>query len=296
MTTRIAHISDLHFGAAPEGNADRLESDLNAMNPRIICVSGDLTQRARRSEFQAAAEFLARFDVPKIVVPGNHDVPLYDVVRRFASPLGRFRRYIGPVADPFYADDELAVLGLNTARSLTWKNGRISTQQIRRITDSFHSVPGRVTRVIVTHHPFLPNKGEHQPALVARGRAALAAFEAVGGDLVLSGHLHLGFTSEVSAYHVEVKRSIMAIQAGTAISHRMRGEPNAYNVIDVDGNRLVVEVRALKEGRFESASFARFRKKDERWTAVPVEGQETQQGHVPPRPDHSIKAGTGIRA
>ncbi|HEX9815477.1 MAG TPA: metallophosphoesterase, partial [Candidatus Thermoplasmatota archaeon] len=117
MTVRIAHISDLHFGTVPDGNIERLEADLKAVKPRVIAVSGDLTQRARVSEFEAAAEFLSRFDVPKVIVPGNHDVPLYDVARRFFSPLARFRRFIGPIVDPFYADDEVAILGLNTARS-----------------------------------------------------------------------------------------------------------------------------------------------------------------------------------
>lgn len=296
MTARIAHISDLHFGTVPERNVALLETDLNKVKPRVIAVSGDLTQRARVSEFEAAAEFLSRFDVPKVVVPGNHDIPLYDVARRFLSPLTRFRRYIGPAVDPFYADDEVAILGLNTARSFTWKNGRISTEQIQRIGEAFRNVPARVSKAIVTHHPFLPNRGEKSPSLVGRAREALRAFEAAGGDLVLSGHLHLGFTSEVSAFHVEVKRSIMAIQAGTAISHRVRGEPNAYNVIDVTGNSLEVEVRSLGEDRFAGTSVARFRKKEDRWHTVAGENVEVTASRVDESRDKTIKMGTRIRS
>lgn len=296
MTARIAHISDLHFGAVPPGNIDRLEKDLKRIRPRVIVVSGDLTQRARVAQFEAAAEFLGRFDVPKIVVPGNHDIPLYDVARRLLSPLTRFRRYIGPVVDPFYADDELAILGINTARSFTWKNGRISSEQIQRIRETFHNVPVKTTKLIVTHHPFLPNRGERRPAIVGRAREALRAFEAAGGDLVLSGHLHLGFTSEVSAFHVEVKRSIMAIQAGTAISHRVRGEPNAYNVIDITGDWLVVEVRSMDDAGFAPSSVARFRKKEDRWHVVNTDNG----GHRPlgngTGQDETIKTPTRIRA
>lgn len=292
MTARVAHISDLHFGAVPPENIDRIEDDLKRVRPRVIVVSGDLTQRARVAQFEQAAEFLARFDVPKVVVPGNHDIPLYDVARRFLAPLKRFRRYIGPVVDPFYVDDEVAILGINTARSFTWKDGRISDEQIARIQETFRNVPLRTTKVIVTHHPFLPNRGEHRPAIVGRAREALRAFEAVGGDLVLSGHLHLGFTSEVSAYHVEVKRSIMAIQAGTAISHRVRGEPNAYNVIDVKGDALVVEVRSMDGSGFAPSSVARFRKKEERWHAIDAEPGERHMLGNGVEEDKTIKTGT----
>ena len=102
------------------------------LKPDLVVVSGDLTQRARIEQFKEARRFLDSLPSPQIVVPGNHDVPLYDVLSRFARPLARYRRYITEDLEPFYADDEIAVLGLNTARSLTIKGGRINEAQFAR--------------------------------------------------------------------------------------------------------------------------------------------------------------------
>ena len=125
MTT-LAHISDLHFGAESPEVVEGLVEDLASIEPSLLVVSGDLTQRARRKEFAAARLFLDRIPSLRLVVPGNHDIPLFDLVRRFASPLARFRRYIDPDVDPFFSTDTVAVLGMNTARSNTWKDGRVS--------------------------------------------------------------------------------------------------------------------------------------------------------------------------
>ncbi len=124
----IAHISDLHFGRVDERLLDPLFAGLEAARPDVVAISGDLTQRARERQFRAAARFLARLRWPLVVVPGNHDVPLFNVFARFAHPLRGFRRHIAAEPTPFYADDEVAVLGINTARSLTWKAGSASTR------------------------------------------------------------------------------------------------------------------------------------------------------------------------
>src|SRR5687767_83793 len=128
MTT-IAHLSDLHFGRHDPVLADVLVTQLGKTRPDLIVISGDLTQRARRSQFAAARDFLRRLPGPVLIVPGNHDVPLYDVMRRFLQPLGRYRRYICADLEPFFCDSQIAVLGINTARSATFSNGRISYEQ-----------------------------------------------------------------------------------------------------------------------------------------------------------------------
>ena len=126
----IAHLSDLHFGRSDAAVADALSVHVRSLKPDVVVISGDLTQRAREREYQQAADFLRLLPSPQIIVPGNHDVPLHNVVARLRSPLDFYRRYISDDLAPYYRDEEIAVLGINTARSLTWKNGRISREQV----------------------------------------------------------------------------------------------------------------------------------------------------------------------
>jgi 3',5'-cyclic AMP phosphodiesterase CpdA len=227
----IAHVSDLHFGREDPRLVEALVRDLTAARPDLLAVSGDLTQRARRIEFAAARAFLDRIEVPRLVVPGNHDIPLVDLVRRFSRPLGRYRRYIAEETDPFLATAHFAALGVNTARSNVWKNGRLSVAQIDSIRSRFCPLPPEVFKVLVAHHPFLPPPDDPAPALVGRGPEALVVAEECGVDLILSGHLHRGFTGDIRAHHVTIRRSILVAQASTATSHRTRNEANGYNLI-----------------------------------------------------------------
>ena len=205
----IAHISDLHFGKEDPPVAEALLTELQARGPRLVAVSGDLTQRAREREFRAARAFLDRLPGVVLVVPGNHDVPLWDVVSRFTRPLHRYRRHLTPDLAPFFHQEDLAVMGVNTARSWTFKNGRISWEQIEQIRARFAPLPERVFKVLVTHHPFVPSPGDPDPAVVGRGFQALQAAEAAGVDLLLAGHLHLGFSGDVRAHHLSIKRSML---------------------------------------------------------------------------------------
>jgi 3',5'-cyclic AMP phosphodiesterase CpdA len=154
--TRIAHLSDIHFGAHDPDVVAASIMWMEVHRPDLIIVSGDLTQRAKVDQFRQASEYLDRLRAtgcPTLVVPGNHDVPLYDVIRRFAAPLDRYKRFIGDDLCPWFENDEVAVLGLNTARSLTIKDGRISYEQIDLLRKRFAEVPAGKTRILVTHHP-----------------------------------------------------------------------------------------------------------------------------------------------
>ena len=122
--------------------------------PDLVVVSGDITQRARVAEFKAAAHFLETLPTPLLAVPGNHDVPLYNVLLRWISPLDRYRRYITSDLAPFCEDAEIAVLGVNTARALTFKDGRINQLQMEAAMRRFAHCGSEVTRIVVTHHPF----------------------------------------------------------------------------------------------------------------------------------------------
>jgi len=260
----VAHISDLHFGAHVPAVAKALREDLRVIAPALVIASGDFTQRARRAQFAAARDFLAALPQPQLVVPGNHDIPLYDFTRRFLSPLGRYHRYISTDNDPVFQDDELFVVGLNTARSLTWKNGRISHEQLQSLQERLQSAGTRL-KIVVTHHPFIPPPDGAGIDLVGRAALAIPILLANKVDLLLAGHLHHGYVGDTRAHYPGSDRGIIAVQAGTAISHRVRHEPNAYNRLTLERDRIAIETRTYRNGAFTPLALVTFERRDHLW-------------------------------
>jgi hypothetical protein len=193
-------------------------------------------------------------------------------VRRLASPLGYYRRIVSDDLTPFFAIPGLAILGVNTARAGRWKDGRLSVGQIDLIRSRFCSVGTPAFKVLVTHHPFLPPPGEQEPALVERGGHALTVAERCGVDLLLAGHLHLGYTGDVRTYHVAVRRSILVAQAGTATSVRTRGEPNGYNLVRLDAPFVELVARVWSGRAFDTRKAERFERVRDGWRALPAQG------------------------
>jgi 3',5'-cyclic AMP phosphodiesterase CpdA len=266
----LAHVSDLHFGREDPEVVEGLVAELAALGPDLVVVSGDLTQRARRKQFAEAVAFLERLPRPQLVVPGNHDIPLFDVLRRFVSPLGRYRRYLRAERFPAYDDGTLAVLGMCTARRYLWKDGSVDPSQLEAVHHAFADKRDRALRVLVTHHPLVPRPGADQPAIVTRGPQATAAAAAAGVDLLLAGHLHQGSISDVRTA-TGAGRSVIVAQAGTAVSVRRRHEPNSYNVVTLDGDRLAIAVRAWDGARFAAREEARFLRGSEGWRRAQAE-------------------------
>jgi len=137
----LIHLSDLHFGRVDPMIVTPLLDFIRATNPDLVAISGDLTQRARTPEFQSARRFLDAIPFPQIVVPGNHDVPLYNLFSRFLRKLNRYQSLINADLEPFYRDSEITVSGVNTVRALAWKNGRINRQQLEKLRARFSNVP-----------------------------------------------------------------------------------------------------------------------------------------------------------
>ena len=249
----LVHLSDLHFGRVDADLLEPLRAAVAAAEADIVVVSGDLTQRAKAAEFEQARAFLDRLPRPQLVVPGNHDVPLYRVWERLLSPLGKYRRFIEGDLEPSFVDDEIAVVGINTARSLTFKNGRINGEQMEAIRSRFDPLDESVLKVVVTHHPFdLPD----QPGdadLVGRAKAAMDVFSRCGVDLLLAGHLHTSEAGSTEARHEIAGYSALFVQAGTATSTRGRGEQNSFNVLRLHSRRIEVERMSW---RVETKSFA----------------------------------------
>lgn len=269
----IAHISDLHFGRIDPVIADVLAEDLRRQPPSVLVISGDFTQRARRHQYEEAAAYLQRLPTPRIVVPGNHDVPLWDVLRRFFAPLGRYRRHISSNLFPEFQDDELFVLGVNTARSFTRLSGWLVEKQFRSICDRMNAAPPAALKVLVTHHPLIPPPGRLDSDVLLRGSWALSRLEDCGIDLMLAGHLHRAYHDDVRRHHESARRSVLSVQAGTATSTRLRGEPNAYNWITVhDKDSLSVEVRSWTGQHFAPSLLTRWQRTDDQWQHSPPTG------------------------
>jgi 3',5'-cyclic AMP phosphodiesterase CpdA len=274
----IAHISDLHFGRIDPPVAEGLVEDLKVRTPTLLVVSGDFTQRAKSWQYRQAADYLRRLPTPQLVVPGNHDVPLWDVSRRVFSPLGRYRRHISRDLMPTYQDEELFVLGVNTARSFTRTSGWISRRQLEQVREKTCAVPNHLFKVLVTHHPFIPAPRKPAADVIVGGAQALAPLETCGIDMLLAGHLHLAYHDDVRAHLKSARRSILSVQAGTATSTRRRVEPNAYNWITISPDLATVAVRAWNGHCFEESLVTRYERHDHQWhrvAQVPVDEAAT---------------------
>jgi 3',5'-cyclic AMP phosphodiesterase CpdA len=279
--TRIVHLSDLHFGAVARKTVQPLLRVISDLEPGVIVISGDLTQRARKRQFELARDFVAELPetTPVIAVPGNHDVPLWDILRRMVAPLRRFDRYVTSDPFPTYVDDEVAVVGVNTARSLTIKNGRINREQLARIEQVLERVRSDALRIVVAHHPFVLPEDEPLTDRVGRTELALPVFLRVGVDLLLTGHRHHTWTS---APHP----GLLAVHAGTATSRRVRREDNAFNLIEVRRESISIH-RFLwrpEEEIFAAPHFDRIR-------TYPRSG-----GRILTEPEGEISGPTEVRA
>jgi len=267
----LVHLSDLHFGRIDEATLEPLAALIERIAPDVVVVSGDLTQRARKAQFEEARAYLERLPKPQIVVPGNHDVPLYRVWERFFNPLGKYRSHFSADLEPSFIDDEIAVIGINTARSLAFKNGRINEEQVESIQRRFAPLGEALTKVVVTHHPFdLPDAPEKDEELVGRARMAMDAFSRCGVDLLLAGHLHTSQAGDTSDRYELPGYAALAVQAGTATSTRGRGESNSFNVLRIANREIAVERQVWQP---EANAFAlerteRFRRDDNRWIEV----------------------------
>lgn len=282
----LIHLSDLHFGRVDEALLAPLKEQIARLAPDLLVVSGDLTQRARRREFLAARAFLDTLPVPRLVVPGNHDVPLYNVARRFLAPLGRYCRYITPELEPVYLDDEIAVLGINTARALTFKHGRVNPLQLARLRARLEQLAPQLTKIIVTHHPFdlPPDFGEAR--LVGLAPQAMDMFAACGVDLLLAGHMHASHAGNTAARYEFPGYAALMVQAGTATSTRGRGAANAFNLLRIGSARIEVRHYSWQAGRaaFVEGAADRFERSGGIWSQVAPDATASNPSGAPPIP------------
>ena len=238
---RILHISDLHFGPpfVHEVAEEALRS-AHVIDPDVIVISGDLTQRARRDQFLAAREFLNRLpEVPMLVIPGNHDVPLYRVMERFNNPHGLYREIISDDLNPVLRLDSAVIVGLDsTAPRSAISNGRIHAWQLEFCEQVFSEAPPDATRIVVAHHHFAPAPDYLHDQTMPKSKRAIMCFVEQDVDLILGGHLHRSYIGNTLDFYPgsHRERGIIIAQSGTTTSRRGRGreqEKNTFNVIEI---------------------------------------------------------------
>ena len=260
----VVQVSDLHFGTILEPTLEPLLESLHGINPDLVIVSGDITQRAREEQFQQARAYVNRMPGHKLVIPGNHDIPLYDVFRRFLKPLVHYERYITDNLAPFFIDDEIAVVSINSSRSLTFKGGRISADQVAAARARFANLGGDPVRIVVTHHPFDVPVALSGVDVVGGARHAIEELSQCNVSLYLTGHLHLVHRATASVYVPGYNALLLG--AGTATSTRARGEPNSFFVFRIDNTRPESECITIETHSW-NAALNKFEITDSRCTA-----------------------------
>ena len=261
----IAHISDLHFGREDPVVAAALLGELDgtvAPRPSLVAISGDLTQRARPEQLCAARDFLDLLPGPYLVVPGNHDVPLYDLFARFFRPLARYRRTIREPLMPIHVDDEMAVIGVTTAHGFTFKGGRITGETVDAVRAALAPIDVG-WKILVAHHPFVLPKDGGAADRVLGGEEAIPILEEAGIEMILTGHLHVAFSSDPTAFRSD-DRAIIQVHAGTSMSVRRRGEPNGYNLVTIDGDDVEIAHRVWDGEQFVTGSTKSYRRAEAR--------------------------------
>lgn len=267
---RMAHLSDLHFGHHDEVLAPTLAPELERQNLDLVVISGDFTQTGTEEEFKTARAFIDSLHAPVFAVPGNHDVPHYsNIVRRLIAPYALYRKYINTNLEPFLEIKGVALAGLRTSRRITpdmnWSNGFLDRKQLNALEGRLAAASPGATRVVVAHHPLLyPEGGESmRQRRVRRADRALETFSQVGIRLVLSGHFHLSYV-RIHEAPGEVKEGvpdglrrataapILVAQTSSTTSTRLRGHPNAYNLIDIEDGMIEIAVREWVDGKWRT--------------------------------------------
>jgi 3',5'-cyclic AMP phosphodiesterase CpdA len=240
----LLHISDVHFGPPhlPQVTAGVLEL-VELRSPDVVVLSGDLTQRARPEQFRQAREFVDSIPAPTVVVPGNHDVPLWRVWERALDPFGAYRRHFSEELEPVYRTDDFIIVGINTAFNWTIKEGRIKLDRLLEVGEMLDTVPEGVFKVVVAHHHLIPPPNFGTQTVLGNAYDAMELFSSVGVDLILSGHLHQSYIGNSEEFYPRGRPPVVVLHSGTTTSNRGRAgerERNSCNWVRFDDTSVVI--------------------------------------------------------
>ena len=257
--TRLLQISDTHFGTAQPHVVEALVHFAREQRPDVLVLSGDITQRARAAQFTEAKAFCDRLAIPRMLsLPGNHDIPLFNLYQRLFKPYAGYLRAFGPDLETSLETAMLRVVGVKTTRRWRHKNGEVSDAQIRRVVLALQQAEPGQLRVVVVHQPVYVLRAEDEHDRLRGWEPALRAWADAGVDIVMGGHIHLPYACELSSRVAGLERRVWCVQAGTALSSRVRREaPNSVNLLRYDAVSRPLQCRLERwdyrsaAGRFE---------------------------------------------
>lgn len=231
--TLILQVSDPHFGTERPPVVEALVALTHELRPDLLVLSGDITQRARDWQFTAASKFVKRLAVPRVLaVPGNHDIPLFDVAARLADPYGGYRAAFGGELEPTFAAPDCLVLGVKTTRRYRHTDGEISLEQRTRVAVDLRNAAAAQLRVVVLHQPVAVPRAAELHNVAHGGPAAVRDWAEAGADVILAGHIHLPFVIPLHETMGPLRGPLWAVNAGTAVSRRVRFDAgNSVNVL-----------------------------------------------------------------
>lgn len=231
--TLLVQISDTHFGTESAPVVEALVRMVRGLSPALVVLSGDITQRARPAQFRAARAFVDRLQAPAtLVIPGNHDIALFDLASRLLRPYAQHRRAFGHDLEPCFESENFLVVSVNTTRRYLHERGVVSPRQVDRVAQRLHRATPAQLRVVVTHQPVHVTRDEDRDELLRGHEPAVRCWAAAGADLILGGHSHLPFVKPLHEHHAGLTRRVWVVQAGTAVSSRVRHDAvNSVNVV-----------------------------------------------------------------
>ncbi|WP_133137441.1 metallophosphoesterase family protein [Legionella rowbothamii] len=244
---RIIHISDLHFGMHDPDIIEPFIEDLALLKPEIIIISGDLTQRARAEQFQQLSEFLQRLGAPQLIVPGNHDIPMDNLFLRFYHPFKRFKTYVSPNLEMSYENEEVKILGVNSATPYKVKDGILSAKTLTRINNHF-STNSTQLNILFFHHNLKYFSGMHHP--LNNATEFLEYLKESPIHVVCTGHLHY---SNLKLITKKQGTPCALLHAGSLCCQRTRDENNSFYFINTEQLRCSINRRIYASSTFSSA-------------------------------------------
>ena len=247
---KIIHISDLHFGTHIPDIYHSLLDIIQSKEPDLVLISGDFTQRASKEEFEVSQSFMGALKSPVFCIPGNHDIPPYPLYERFFHPYRRYKRYIAHDLCPEWDNEDIALIGLNSARRMlphwNWANGMVSSAQREKANRFFEAQSQEKWRVCTFHHPV--HKIDDMPlnVTVFGHRKTKEMLHKNKVDLVLTGHVHHASINILG----DQEHKTVYLSASTAVSSRLRAQENGFNEITFSGEKMKINIYIWEKTKF----------------------------------------------